>query len=33
VEKLRRLGWSPRLTSDQAVERAVREIVQETQAG
>jgi len=29
VEKLGRLGWHPRLTSDQAVERAVAEIVAE----
>jgi UDP-glucose 4-epimerase len=29
VEKLRRLGWSPRLTSNQAVDRAVAEIVAE----
>jgi hypothetical protein len=26
---LRKLGWAPRLTSDQAVERAVEEIVAE----
>jgi len=30
IEKLRALGWTPRLTSDQAVERAVAEIVAET---
>jgi len=29
IEKLRRLGWHPRLTSDQAVDRAVEEIVAE----
>lgn len=29
IERLRRLGWSPRLTSDQAVERAVRELAAE----
>lgn len=29
VEKLRKLGWSPRLTSNQAVDRAVAEIVAE----
>ena len=29
VEKLRKLGWSPRLTSNQAVDRAVGEIVKE----
>jgi UDP-glucose 4-epimerase len=29
VEKLLRLGWAPRLTSDQAVDRAVAEIVSE----
>jgi UDP-glucose 4-epimerase len=29
IEKLKRLGWSPRLTSDQAVDRAVEEIVAE----
>jgi UDP-glucose 4-epimerase len=26
IDKVRRLGWSPRLTSDEAVERAVREV-------
>jgi hypothetical protein len=30
IEKLRRLGWVPRLTSNEAVDRAVREIVKET---
>jgi UDP-glucose 4-epimerase len=30
VEKLKKLGWSPRLTSNQAVDRAVAEIVAET---
>ena len=29
VEKLKKLGWSPRLTSNQAVDRAVAEIVSE----
>jgi UDP-glucose 4-epimerase len=29
VEKLKRLGWTPRLTSNQAVDRAVEEIVAE----
>lgn len=29
VEKLKQLGWSPRLTSNQAVDRAVAEIVKE----
>jgi len=29
VEKLKKLGWSPRLTSNQAVNRAVAEIVAE----
>jgi UDP-glucose 4-epimerase len=29
IEKLKRLGWSPRLTSDQAADRAVEEIVAE----
>ena len=29
VEKLKKLGWAPRLTSDQAVDRAVAEIVKE----
>jgi UDP-glucose 4-epimerase len=29
VEKLKKLGWSPRLTSNQAVDRAVAEIVAE----
>jgi len=29
VEKLSRLGWSPRLTSNEAVDRAVGEIVAE----
>ena len=29
IEKLKALGWSPRLTSDQAVDRAVAEIVDE----
>jgi UDP-glucose 4-epimerase len=29
VEKLQQLGWSPRLTSNQAVDRAVEEIVSE----
>ncbi len=29
VEKLRQLGWAPRLTSDQAVDRAIAEIVAE----
>ena len=29
IEKLKKLGWSPRLTSDQAVDRAVDEIVRE----
>jgi UDP-glucose 4-epimerase len=33
IEKLRRLGWNPRLTSDQAVDRAVEEIVAEVGAG
>lgn len=32
VEKLKRLGWSPRLSSNQAVDRAVAEIVQEIKA-
>ena len=31
IEKLKKLGWSPRLTSNQAVDRAVEEIVQEVQ--
>lgn len=31
IEKLRQLGWSPRLTSNQAVDRAVEEIVAEVQ--
>jgi UDP-glucose 4-epimerase len=30
IGKLARLGWTPRLTSDQAVDRAVEEIVRET---
>ncbi|HXG46323.1 MAG TPA: NAD-dependent epimerase/dehydratase family protein, partial [Methylomirabilota bacterium] len=30
IEKLRKLGWSPRLTSDEAAERAVAEMVQES---
>ena len=30
IEKLRRLGWVPRLTSNEAVDRAVKEIVKET---
>lgn len=29
IEKLQQLGWSPRLTSDQAVDRAVEELVAE----
>ncbi len=29
IEKLRKLGWNPRLTSDQAVDRSVDEIVRE----
>lgn len=29
IERLRRLGWTPALTSDQAVERAVRELAAE----
>jgi UDP-glucose 4-epimerase len=29
IDKLQRLGWSPRLTSDQAVDRAVEEVVAE----
>ena len=33
IEKLKRLGWSPRLTSDQAVDRAVKEIVAEVGPG
>jgi len=33
VEKLRKLGWSPKLTSNEAVDRAVAEIVAEVQAG
>ena len=32
VEKLKKLGWAPRLTSDQAVDRAVAEIVREIKA-
>lgn len=32
VEKLKQLGWSPRLSSNQAVDRAVAEIVQEIKA-
>jgi len=32
IEKLKALGWSPRLTSDQAVNRAVAEIVEENRA-
>ena len=32
IEKLKQLGWSPRLASNQAVDRAVEEIVRE-QAG
>ncbi len=32
IEKLKGLGWSPRLTSDQAVDRAVAEIVEENRA-
>jgi len=31
IEKLKRLGWNPRLTSDQAVDRAVAEIVAEAE--
>ncbi len=33
IEKLKRLGWNPRLTSDQAVDRAVEEIVVEATSG
>jgi UDP-glucose 4-epimerase len=33
VEKLQRLGWSPKLTSNEAVDRAVAEIVAEVAAG
>jgi len=33
IEKLKKLGWSPRLTSDQAVDKAVEEIVAEALAG
>jgi len=29
VDKLKQLGWAPRLTSNQAVDRAVAEIVAE----
>ena len=29
IEKLKTLGWKPRLTSDQAVDRSVDEIVRE----
>ncbi len=29
IEKLRQLGWAPRLTSNQAVDRAVKEVVKE----
>jgi len=29
IEKLKKLGWNPRLASDQAVDRAVDEIVRE----
>jgi UDP-glucose 4-epimerase len=29
IEKLKRLGWSPRLTSNEAVDQAVDEIVRE----
>ncbi|MBI3417558.1 MAG: NAD-dependent epimerase/dehydratase family protein [Verrucomicrobia bacterium] len=29
IEKLRRLGWTPKLTSDQAVDRAIAELVKE----
>jgi len=32
IERLRRLGWAPRLTSDQAVERAVAEVASELMA-
>lgn len=32
IEKLRRLGWSPRLTSNEAVDRAVRELAEEANA-
>ena len=31
IAKLRKLGWSPRLTSNQAVDQAVEEVVAETQ--
>jgi UDP-glucose 4-epimerase len=33
IEKLKKLGWQPRLTSNQAVDRAVDEIVAEVQVG
>ena len=33
IEKLKNLGWSPRLTSNQAVDRSVDEIVRETTGG
>ena len=33
IEKLKKLGWSPRLTSNQAVDRAVEETVTEAQRG
>jgi len=33
IEKLKKLGWSPRLSSNQAVDRAVDEIVAEVQRG
>jgi UDP-glucose 4-epimerase len=32
IERLRRLGWTPQLTSDQAVERAVGELASEVLA-
>jgi UDP-glucose 4-epimerase len=32
IEKLKKLGWSPRLTSNQAVDRAVAEVVAEVKA-
>jgi UDP-glucose 4-epimerase len=30
IDKLRKLGWAPKLTSDQAMQRAVEEIVAES---
>jgi UDP-glucose 4-epimerase len=30
IEKLKAMGWSPRMTSNQAVDRAVEEVVAES---